>query len=104
MNKVTTATAVSLIALASACGGSDRPTSADLAKQFESQSVNAAPIEQGPASCMADVVHSSDMSDGTVNRVAEGDIKLTGPTVRLPEDDVAAWEAITDDVAACLGG
>ncbi|GAA1727742.1 hypothetical protein [Aeromicrobium alkaliterrae] len=102
MKKLMTVAAVSLIGLTAACGGADRPTKADLAEQFESQSSDSIPIDADAADCMAEEVHGSDMSNGTLQDIVDGEIDLTGFTVRLPEDDLEAWEAITDDVVACV--
>ena len=103
MKKLMTAGAVSLIVLTAACGA-ERPTKADLAEQFESQSSDTVPIDADVADCMAEEVHGSDMSNGTLQDIVDGDVDLTGFTVKLPEDDLKAWEAITDDVIACVTG
>ncbi len=104
MKKLTTAAAVSLIVLTAACGGAERPSKAALAEQFESQSSDTIPIDSAAAECMADEVHGSDLSNGTVKDIADGEVDLTGFTVELPKDDLDAWEAITDDVIACVTG
>lgn len=104
MKKLVTAGAVSLIVLTAACGGADRPTKAALAEQFESQSSDTVPIDADVADCMADEVHGSDMSNDTLQDIVDGDVDLTGFTVKLPKDDLKAWEAITDDVIACVTG
>jgi hypothetical protein len=104
MKKLMAAGAVSLIALTAACGGADRPTVDELAEQFESQSSDTIPIDADAANCMAEEVHASDLSNDTVADIANGDVDLTGFTVRLPEDDLDAWEAITEDVVTCITG
>lgn len=103
MKKLMTAAAVSVIVLTSACGA-DRPSKSALAEQFESQSSDTIPIDASAAECMADEVHGSDMSNGTVKDIADGEIDLTGFTVEMPQDDIDAWKAITDDVIACITG
>ena len=103
MKRLMTAAAVSVIILTSACGA-ERPTKADLAEKFESQSSETIPIDADAAKCMADEVHGSDLSNGTVKDIADGKIDLTDVMVEMPKDDIEAWKAITDDVVSCVTG
>src|SRR5690606_36200812 len=93
--------ATSMLLFASACGGADRPSKADLAKTLESQSSDSLPIDGDAADCIAQELVDSDISNETLQDIADEEIDVTGYTVCLPEDDLKAWEAITEDVVAC---
>ncbi len=86
---------------ASACGA-DRPSADELSKTLKSQSTDSLPIDDKAADCIAEKLVDSDISNDTLQDIADKDIDVTGYTVKLPKDDLKAWEAITDDVVACV--
>ncbi|MFT4299929.1 MAG: hypothetical protein QM597_09875 [Aeromicrobium sp.] len=84
------------------CQREGRPTSDELADTFESQSSDSLPIDRAGAECMAGVLLNSAISDETLRDIADEMINITGLTVSMPSSDIEAWQAITDDVVACL--
>ncbi|MFT4299930.1 MAG: hypothetical protein QM597_09880 [Aeromicrobium sp.] len=102
MKKIMAITGASAALMFTAACGADRPTEAELSKTIESQSSDSLPIDGDAADCIAKLLVKSDISNGTLADIADEEIKVTGYTVRMPEDDIKAWEEITDDVVACV--
>ncbi|WP_229051278.1 hypothetical protein [Aeromicrobium sp. Leaf350] len=99
MKKLMTVAAVSLIVITSACGAG-RPSVDDISASISDAAGDAATDEQ--ADCLADLLHGSDISDDTLNKIVDGDIDVTG-VAALPEDDAKEFESLGEDFAACLG-
>jgi hypothetical protein len=74
-----TALAAGLLALAG-CGSSvERPTEAQVVKSLKDESsVFGGLVPPESADCFAKVLHKSDLSDGTLNAIVEGDASYKG--------------------------
>ncbi len=83
---------------------SGRPSREALAQQLEAQSADSIPFNSVTATCIAEDIYASDISDQSLRDVADGDLDLTGVGVDLRGEDLEVWEAIRDEVLACVPG
>lgn len=89
------------LALTSACGGGDaeRPTQDQVAKALTGESsVFGSSIPKESADCFAGVLVKSDLSDGTLNAIVEGDEDYKGS-----DDDKKALSGLTSKMVSECG-
>ena len=104
MREFGAAVAISVLLLASGCGGNgDRPSQDDLSQalrkggQSSILGPDADKVSKPGADCIAKVLVHSKISDRALQAIADGD-----KTYRASQSDVRAAGALKDKIVACL--
>lgn len=99
---VTTTLAVAALTLTSACGGGggDRPTTEEISSSLQGSDslLGGIPVDDEAATCLADVLESSDLSDESLRALVEGDQDYEGS-----EDELDVLQDLVGDIAECTG-
>lgn len=94
--------AVAALTLTSACGGGggDRPSADEIATSLQGSDslLGGIPVDDEAATCLAEVLEASDLSDESLTALVEGDEDYEGD-----DGEVDVLQGLVTDIAECTG-